>query len=52
MLYISMKFHENILKVFQVTCKEQTRNDICQMSKGDNYKTIDKSYGSCAVHVI
>ena len=38
MLYISMKFHENILKKgFQVI--EQTLNDHCQISKGNNYKT-------------
>ena len=38
MLYISMKFHENILNGFQVI--EQTQNDHCQISKGNNYKTI------------
>ena len=38
MLYISMKFHENILKGFQVT--ERTQNDHCQISKGNNYKTV------------
>ena len=42
MLYISMKFHENILKGFYVI--EQTLNDYCQISKGNNYKTIDKSF--------
>ena len=36
MLYVSMKFHENILKGFQVI--EWTRNDQCQISKGNNYK--------------
>ena len=38
------------LKGFQVI--ERTPNDHCQISKGNNYKTIDKSYGSCVVHVI
>ena len=38
MLYVSMKFHENIFKGFQVI--EQTRNDHCQISKGHNYKTV------------
>ena len=38
MLYISKKLHENILKGFQVI--EQTRNDHCQISKGNNYKTV------------
>ena len=50
MFYISMKFHENIFKGFQVI--EQIRNYHCQISKGKNYKTIDKSYGSCVVHVV
>ena len=36
MLYISLKFHENILKGFQV--KKRTQNDRCQISKGNNYK--------------
>ena len=36
MLYDFMKFHENILKGFQVI--ERTRNDHCQISKGNNYK--------------
>ena len=40
MLYISIKFHENILKGFQSI--ERTRNDQCQISKGNNYKAIDK----------
>ena len=31
MLYISMKFHENISNGFQVT--ERTQNDHCQISK-------------------
>ena len=45
--YISMKFHKNILKI------ECTRNDHCQISKGNNYKTIDKSYGfSCCAHCL
>ena len=44
MLYISLKFHENILKGFQVI--EGTWNDHCQISKGNNYKTVDKSYSS------
>ena len=38
MLYISMKFHENILKGFQVI--EQTQNDRCKISKGNNFKTV------------
>ena len=38
MLYFSMKFHENILKGFQVI--ERTQNDHCQISKGNNYKTV------------
>ena len=38
MLYVSMRFHENILKDFQVT--EQTLHDHCQISKGNNYKTV------------
>ena len=50
MLYISMKFHENILKDFQV--KERTQSDHCQISKGNNYKTIGMSYGSCVGHVV
>ena len=50
MLYISMKFHENIFKGFQVT--ERTQNDHCQISKGNNYKTIEKSYGSCVVQIV
>ena len=49
MLYSPMMFYENILKGFQVI--ERTRNDHCQTSKGNNYKTIDNSYGSCVVHV-
>ena len=35
MLYVSMKFHENMLKGFQVI--ERTLNDNCQISKGNNY---------------
>ena len=50
MLYISMKFHDNILKGFQII--ERTPNDHCQISKGNNYKTINKSYGSFVAHVI
>ena len=50
MLYVSMTFHENILKDFQVI--ERTRKDDCQISKGNNSKTIDKSDGSCVVHVV
>ena len=38
MLCISMKFHENIFKSFQVI--EQTRTDHCQISKGNNYKIV------------
>ena len=38
MLYVSMKFHENILMGFQVTVG--TQNDHCQISKGNNYKTV------------
>ena len=38
MLYISMKFHENILKGFEVI--EWTRNAHCQISKENNYKTV------------
>ena len=49
MLYTSMKFYENILKGFQVI--EQTWNDHCQISKGNNYKTVQKSYSSCVLHV-
>ena len=37
MLYISLKFHENIMKGFQVI--ERTRNEHCQISKGNNYKS-------------
>ena len=38
LLYISMKFHDNILKGFQVI--ERSQNDQCQISKGNNYKTV------------
>ena len=38
MLYISMKFHENVLNCFRVT--ERTRNYHCRISKGNNSKTI------------
>ena len=50
MLNVSMKYHENILKGFQV--RERTQHDYCQMPKGNNYKTIDKSYDSSVVHVV
>ena len=46
-LYISMKFHENIFKCFQVI--ELTRNNHCQISMGNNHKTTEKSYISCVV---
>ena len=36
MLYISVKFHENVLNGFQVI--ERTRNDHCQLSNGNNSK--------------
>ena len=39
MLYISLKFHENILKGFQVI--ERTRNDHLQISKGN--KVIERT---------
>ena len=38
MIYISMKFHENILNGFQV--KERTRNDLCQIAKRNNSKYV------------
>ena len=38
MLYISLKFHENILNDFQVI--ELTRNDHCQISKRNNSKHV------------
>ena len=38
MLYISMKFHEHMLNGFQVI--ERTRNDHCQISKGNNSKNV------------
>ena len=38
MLYISVKFHENTFKGFQAI--ERTRNDHCQISKRNNYKTL------------
>ena len=50
MLYNSMKFHENILKGFQVI--ERTQSNHFQISKGNNYKTIGNSYGSCNVHIV
>ena len=37
-LHISMKFHENILKGFQVI--KRTRNDHFQILKGTKYKTV------------
>ena len=40
MLYMSMKFHENILNGFQVL--ERTRIYHRQISKGNNSKTIQK----------
>ena len=49
-VYTSMKPHENFLNSFQVI--ELIRNDHCEISKGKNYKTTDKSYGSCVVHVV
>ena len=41
MLYVSMKFYENILKGFQVI--ERTQNDHCQISKWNIYK-LSKLY--------
>ena len=38
MLYISMKFHENILSDFQVI--EGTQNYHCQISKENNSKNV------------
>ena len=38
MLYISLKFHENILNGFEVT--EGTQNYHCQISKGNNFKNV------------
>ena len=38
MLYISMKFHQNILNSFQVI--EWTRNYHCQISNGNNSKNV------------
>ena len=38
MLYISMKFHENILNSFHVI--EWTRNYYCPISKGTNSKNV------------
>ena len=49
MHYFSMKFYENILNGFQV--RERTRNDHCQISKGNNSKNILTRYGSCGLHV-
>ena len=46
-LYTSMKFHENILKSFQVI--ERTRNDHCQISKGNYYKTVQTRVTVCVV---
>ena len=42
MLYISIKFHENIVKGFKVI--EQTQNDDCQISKENNYEGPAKSF--------
>ena len=50
MLSISMKFHDNILNGFQII--ERTQNNHSLNSKGNNYKTTDKRYGSCVVHVV
>ena len=50
-LYIYMKFHENVLNGFRVI--DRTQNDQCQFSKGTNSKNVLKtSYGSCDLHVI
>ena len=38
MLYISMKFHDTIWNDFQVI--ERTRNEHCQISKGNNSKNV------------
>ena len=38
-----MKFREKILNSFQVI--EWTQNDHSQISKGNNSKNVDKSYG-------
>ena len=38
MLYVSIMFHENILKGFQVL--ERTQNDHCRISNGNNYKPV------------
>ena len=38
MLYISIKFHENILEGFEII--EQTGNDSCQISKGNNSQNV------------
>ena len=38
MLYISMKFHDNILNGFQVI--ERTRNYISLILKGNNFKNV------------
>ena len=44
------QFHENTLNGFQVI--EWIWNDHCQISKGNNSKNVDKSYGFCGVHVV
>ena len=49
-LYISVKFHENVLNGFRVI--ERTQNYHCQISKGNNFKSTDKNYGSYALHVV
>ena len=38
MLYISMKFHDNILNRFQVI--ERTQNYHCLLSKGNNFQNV------------
>ena len=47
MLNISMKSYENTLNGFQVFSRDETT------SKGKKLqKYIDKSYGSCSLHII
>ena len=51
MLYISMKFHDNILNGFQVI--EWTQNYHSLILKGNNSKKcIEKSYDCCGMHVV
>ena len=50
MLYISVKFHDNILDGFEVT--ERTQNYHSLISKWNNSKTVQKSYVSCVVHIV